>query len=40
MIKILGDIMLDRWIVGTADRMSPEAREEIAIQANLIKNSP
>jgi hypothetical protein len=22
------------------NRMSPEAREEIAIQANLIKNSP
>lgn len=25
MIKIIGDIMLDRWILGTADRMSPEA---------------
>jgi len=25
MIKILGDVMLDRWIKGTATRMSPEA---------------
>ena len=25
MIKVIGDIMLDRWIIGTADRMSPEA---------------
>ena len=25
MIKVIGDIMLDRWILGTADRMSPEA---------------
>ena len=25
MIKVYGDIMLDRWIVGTADRISPEA---------------
>jgi len=25
MIKVIGDIMLDRWILGSADRMSPEA---------------
>ena len=25
MIKVIGDIMLDRWILGNADRMSPEA---------------
>lgn len=25
MIKVIGDIMLDRWIIGTANRMSPEA---------------
>ena len=25
MIKVYGDIMLDRWIIGTADRVSPEA---------------
>ena len=25
MIKVYGDIMLDRWIIGNADRVSPEA---------------
>ena len=25
MIRVYGDIMLDRWIVGEANRMSPEA---------------
>lgn len=25
MIKVIGDIMLDRWIIGSANRMSPEA---------------
>jgi len=25
MIRVIGDIMLDRWIIGSADRMSPEA---------------
>ena len=25
MIKVYGDIMLDRWIIGKADRVSPEA---------------
>jgi len=25
MIRVYGDIMLDRWIIGTADRVSPEA---------------
>jgi len=25
MIKVYGDIMLDRWIIGTAERVSPEA---------------
>lgn len=25
MIKVYGDIMLDRWIIGTANRISPEA---------------
>ena len=25
MIKVYGDIMLDRWISGKADRVSPEA---------------
>jgi D-beta-D-heptose 7-phosphate kinase/D-beta-D-heptose 1-phosphate adenosyltransferase len=34
MIKILGDIMLDRWIVGTADRMSPEAPIPILLEQN------
>ena len=32
MIKILGDIMLDRWIIGTADRMSPEAPIPILLE--------
>jgi predicted dehydrogenase len=34
MIKILGDIMLDRWIAGTADRMSPEAPIPILLEQN------
>ena len=25
MIKVYGDIMLDRWIIGDASRVSPEA---------------
>lgn len=25
MIKVIGDIMLDRWVIGSADRISPEA---------------
>ena len=34
MIKIIGDIMLDRWIMGTADRMSPEAPIPILLEQN------
>lgn len=32
MIKIIGDLMLDRWIMGTADRMSPEAPIPILLE--------
>lgn len=32
MIKVIGDIMLDRWILGTADRMSPEAPVPVLLE--------
>ena len=32
MIKIYGDIMLDRWIVGEANRMSPEAPVPVLLE--------
>jgi len=34
MIKVIGDIMLDRWILGTADRMSPEAPVPVLLENN------
>jgi len=39
MIKIIGDIMLDRWIVGDASRISPEAPVPVLKQTE-IKTSP
>ena len=32
MIKVYGDIMLDRWIVGEANRMSPEAPVPVLLE--------
>ena len=32
MIKVYGDIMLDRWIIGTAERMSPEAPVPVLLE--------
>ena len=34
MIKVYGDIMLDRWIVGSAGRISPEAPVPILLEKN------
>lgn len=34
MIKVYGDIMLDRWIVGEANRMSPEAPVPVLLETN------
>ena len=32
MIKVYGDVMLDRWIVGEANRMSPEAPVPVLLE--------
>ena len=32
MILVYGDIMLDRWIVGNADRISPEAPVPVLLE--------
>ena len=32
MIRVYGDIMLDRWIVGEANRMSPEAPVPVLLE--------
>ena len=32
MILVYGDIMLDRWIIGQADRISPEAPVPILLE--------
>ena len=32
MIKVYGDIMLDRWILGNAGRISPEAPVPILLE--------
>ena len=34
MIRVYGDIMLDRWIVGEANRMSPEAPVPVLLETN------
>ena len=34
MIKVYGDVMLDRWIVGEANRMSPEAPVPVLLETN------
>ena len=34
MIKVYGDIMLDRWIFGSADRVSPEAPIPVLLETN------
>ena len=34
MIKVYGDIMLDRWILGNAGRISPEAPVPILLEKN------
>ena len=39
MIKIIGDIMLDRWIYGNADRISPEAPVPV-LKPSGVESSP
>ena len=34
MIRVFGDIMLDRWIQGNADRISPEAPVPVLLEEN------
>ena len=38
MIRIYGDIMLDRWIYGTTDRLSPEAPVPVLLQQTIKEN--
>lgn len=39
MIKIIGDIMLDRWVIGPANRISPEA-PVLIIKEEVVTTSP
>lgn len=39
MFKIYGDIMLDRWVLGTADNMSPEAPVPVLLESNIKFNA-
>ena len=34
MIKVYGDIMLDRWVLGNASRVSPEAPVPVLLEQN------
>jgi len=39
MIRIIGDIMLDRWVIGSTDRISPEA-PVLILRKEMITSSP
>ena len=34
MIRVYGDIMLDRWVLGNASRVSPEAPVPVLLEQN------